>query len=290
MACNNYIGIFGGDKRQVYIASSLLSKGYYVYTYKLLEKIEHKNHASVSDLKELMNKCRVLIGPIPLTKDLVTISSGTADNSNSNTIAHYLNKEHMLIGGVIPSDIRMLCNEQGIFCFDLMESDKIAIMNAIATAEGIIMEAIKSSDFNLHKSNCLVLGYGRCGKVLAAKLKGLDAIVTIAARGEDDLAYAQAAGLFAVHIKDIKPLLPSFKFIFNTVPSLILDQEHLKKVSKDVVIIDIASAPGGVDFEYALNHGINAKLCLGIPGKVSPKTSADILVTEIEALMKEVIG
>lgn len=289
MACNNYIGIFGGDKRQVYMASSLLNKGYHVCTYKLFDKIEHKNHSAVNSLEELMAKCRVLIGPVPLTRDLVTISSGSAGNSSSRTIAHYLNKEHMLIGGLIPPDIRKLCDEKGVFCYDLMDSDKIAIMNAIATAEGTIMEAIKSSDFNLHKSNCLVLGYGRCGKVLAAKLKGLDANVTVAARSDDDLAYAQAAGFSVIHIKDIKPVLPSFHFIFNTVPALVLDQECLKKVSKDAVIIDIASAPGGVDFEYALNHGINAKLCLGIPGKVSPRTSADILVTEIEALMKEVI-
>lgn len=289
MAFNDNIGVFGGDKRQVYIASSLLNKGYSVFTYRLLDKIRHKNHFEVNDLRELMNKCRVLIGPIPLTSDLVTISSGSADNAGKS-ITHYLNKDHMLIGGVIPADIRKFCDEKGIFCYDYMNSDKIAIMNAIATAEGAIMEAIKSSDINLHKSKCLVLGYGRCGKVLAAKLKGLDAKVTIAARSEDALAYAQAAGLDAVHIKEIKPILSSFNFIFNTVPSLILDQECLKNVRKDVVIIDIASAPGGIDFEYAFNHGINAKLCLGIPGKVSPKTSADILVDEIETLMKEVIA
>lgn len=288
MACNN-IGIFGGDKRQVYIASSLLNKGYTVYSYKLLKKIDHKNHSEVNDLKELMHKCRVLIGPIPLTRDIVTISSGSAGNSNSQTIAHYLNKEHMLFGGLIPKEIRTLCDTKGIFCYDLMESDKVAVLNAIATAEGTIMEAIKSSEFNIHNSNCLVLGYGRCGKVLAAKLKGLDAKVTVAARNEDDLAYAYAAGFSIINIKDIKSALPYFQFIFNTIPALILDQDCLKKVSKDVVIIDIASAPGGVDFEYALNHGIKAKLCLGIPGKVSPKTSADILTAEIEALMKEVI-
>jgi len=287
MALN--IGIFGGDKRQVYMASTLLNKGYTVYTYKLFEKIEHKNHTALNSLEELMKKCRVLIGPIPLTKDLVTISSGSPGSSNDKTIAHYLNKEHMLIGGVIPKEIRVICEEKGVFCYDLMDSDKVAIMNAIATAEGTIMEAIRSSNINLHKSNCLVLGYGRCGKVLAAKLKGLDANVTVAARNEDDLAYAYASGFSAVHIKDIKSLLPSFHFIFNTIPALILDQECLKNVSKDVVIIDIASAPGGVDFEYALNHGINAKLCLGIPGKVSPKTSADILVNEIETLLKEVV-
>ena len=60
-----------------------------------------------------------------------------------------------------------------------MKMDDVAIYNAIATAEGAIMEAIKMQPINLHKSRCLVLGYGRCAKVLAAKLKGMDAQVTV---------------------------------------------------------------------------------------------------------------
>lgn len=289
MSNNKKLGIFGGDKRQVYVALSLLSKGYYVYTYRLVDQISHKNHTEVSGLDELMNKCQVLIGPIPLTRDLVTISDDTASDS-SKTIAHKLSKEHMLIGGMIPSDVSDVCNTKGVFCYDLMKSDKIAIRNAIATAEGTIMEAIKNSDKNLHQSNCLVLGYGRCGKVLAAKLKGLDAYLTVAARSEEALAYAHVAGFAIVNLNNIKPVLPTYHFIFNTIPSLVLDKEYLKLVSPDVVIIDIASSPGGVDYKYALNHGINAKLCLGLPGKVAPRTSADIIVTEIEFLMKERSG
>lgn len=289
MSNNKKIGIFGGDKRQVYMAKSLLDKGYYVYSYRLADQLVHKNHTVVYGLDELMNICPILIGPIPLTRDLVTISEDTACNSRK-TIAHLLNKEHMLIGGLIPSDVIDVCNSKGVFCYDLMISDKVAIRNAIATAEGTIMEAIKNSDINLHQSNCLVLGYGRCGKVLAAKLKGLDAHLTIAARSEDTLAYAQAAGFTTVNLNSIEAVLPTYNFIFNTIPSLVLDKESLKLVSPDVVIIDIASAPGGVDYKYALNHGINAKLCLGLPGKVAPRTSADIIVTEIEALMEERSG
>lgn len=286
---NKKIGIFGGDKRQVYMALSLLDKGYNLYSYKLANKISHKNHTEACGLDLLMKNSSVLIGPIPLTKDLVTISDSTACNSEK-TITHLLNKDHLLIGGMIPPDIISACNKKGVFCYDLMKSDKIAIMNAIATAEGTIMEAIISSDRNLHDSSCLVLGYGRCGKVLTSKLLGINANVTVAARDDDALAYAYATGASTVNLRDIKALLPSFHYIFNTIPALVLDQDSLKLVSRDVVIIDIASAPGGVDYEYALNHGINAKLCLGLPGKVAPRSSADILLTEIEALIKERSG
>lgn len=168
-----------------------------------------------------------------------------------------------------------------------MKSDKIAIKNGIATAEGAIMEAIRSSDINLHHSNCLVLGYGRCAKILAQKLQGLHAFVTVTARSEDALAYAEAAGHSSILLNNIKDHISSFDYIFNTIPSKILDIHILKLVSHHVTIIDIASAPGGIDYEYSKKHDINALLFLGIPGKVAPRSSANILVTETLAYLKE---
>lgn len=289
MTYDDKIGIFGGDKRYVYMALSLLDKNYHVCSFRLLNRIEHRNHTEACGLDELMKTCRIIISPIPLTKDLVTVSDGTFCSSES-IIAGLLNNNHIIVGGMIPPVIEAACKSKGAFCCDLMKNDRIAVMNAIATAEGAIMEAIKNSDINLHHSNCLILGYGRCGRVIADKLRGLSAVTIVADRDDNALAYASAAGHAVVRLMDIKSILPGCHYIFNTIPALIMDQEHLKLVSDNVVIIDIASAPGGVDYEYALNHGINAKLCLGIPGKVAPKASADILVAEIEALIKERSG
>jgi len=149
------------------------------------------------------------------------------------------------------------------------------------------MEAIAASDINLHASKCLVLGYGRCAKVLAAKLKALDSHVLVAARSAEALASAEAAGLSTVAFPYLKCILPSCDYIFNTVPSPILTHDCLDYVNKQVCIIDIASAPGGLDYSYAEKLHLNAKLCLGLPGKVAPKTSADILATTILTMIKE---
>lgn len=282
------IGIFGGDLRQVYMATEFLQKGYRVSTYRIIKPIAHENCSSVHSMNELFRRCNIVIGPIPLTRDLVSVASfKSASDLTADTLVDLLTKDHFLIGGIIPKEITRSCKDKGISYFDLMESEKIAVLNAIATAEGTIMEAIKSSDRNLHGSNCLVLGFGRCAKVLASKLKAMDAIVTVAARSKEALAYAEAAGHKTALLSDIRPLLPFYQFIFNTIPALVLDKSCLEHVDRNVTIIDIASAPGGVDFEYAMQQNLNAKLCLGLPGKVAPKTSADILVTEIIALMKE---
>jgi dipicolinate synthase subunit A len=168
-----------------------------------------------------------------------------------------------------------------------MSNEKITILNAIATAEGTIMEAILNSDRNLHRSKCLVLGYGRCAKVLAQKLKALDANVTVAARSKEALAYANSFGLNIIALSDLDKILPDCDYIFNTIPALILTKEKLNLIKQDSTIIDIASYPGGVDFDYAKKLNLTAKLCPALPGKVASKSSADILATEIIGYLKE---
>jgi dipicolinate synthase subunit A len=49
-----------------------------------------------------------------------------------------------------------------------------------------------------------------------------------------------------------------------------------------VTIIDIASAPGGVDFSAAQKMGISAFLCSGLPGKYAPASSASAIQKIIE--------
>lgn len=281
------LGIFGGDLRQVYLAEAFLKKGYHVFTYRTAAPVVHDNCIELYTLKELFDQCNVVIGPIPLTKDLVSVASANTPDLNVSSFSRLLTKDHTLIGGIIPTQIADDCATRGIPFFDYMKDEKITILNAIATAEGTIMEAIRGSDINLHGSTCLVLGFGRCAKVLAGKLKAMDAKVIIAARSEDALAFAEATGYQTTTLINMKKILPSCQFIFNTIPALILDKTNLPCVDPKVIIIDIASQPGGVDYEYALKHNLNARLCLGIPGKVSPRSSADILFTGIVTFMKE---
>lgn len=288
MSSGYEIGIFGGDNRQVFMAASFLKKGFPVATYSTLAPVIHENCTMLSSLTELFEQCRLLIGPIPMSRDSVTIYAEHAPEDLTLTnVSQLLTADHLLFAGVIPPFIIELCEVKGIYCHDLMKDERITVLNAISTAEGAIMEAIAASDTNLHGSKCLILGYGRCAKVLAAKLKALDAHVLVAARSLDALAYAEASGLSTITLPYIKCVLSSCQYIFNTIPSLILTKECLEYADQDVTIIDIASAPGGVDYTYAKERKLNARLCLGLPGKVAPKTSADILVTEICTLIKE---
>lgn len=68
-----------------------------------------------------------------------------------------------------------------------------------------------------------------------------------------------------------------YDIIFNTIPSIILDEQRLKLLKKNAIIIDLASNPGGIDFTKAKELGINARLELGLPGRVAPITSAEYI-------------
>ncbi len=299
MSYRYQIGIFGGDTRQAYMAASFSAKGCSTAVCRTPMESAPKDLAFLPSLQELFQSCQVLIGPIPFTRDQVTIYTASAAGTTAApspslpedmTVEHaagLLTEGHLLFGGVLPPSIIKACETKGIFFHDLMKDERIAILNAIATAEGTIMEAIAGSDRNLHGSKCLVLGYGRCARVLAAKLKALDAHVLAAARSTEAVAYAEAAGLSALFLPYIKCVLPSCDFIFNTIPAPILTPDCLDYVDKHTCIIDIASAPGGVDFTYAAKLGLNARLCLGLPGKVAPRTSSDILVSAIDSVIKQ---
>ena len=53
---------------------------------------------------------------------------------------------------------------------EYMQEDDTAYHNAVATAEGAVAEAILHSTINLCGAKSLLIGYGRCGKVLADRL------------------------------------------------------------------------------------------------------------------------
>jgi len=53
-------------------------------------------------------------------------------------------------------------------------------------------------------------------------------------------------------------------------------------MKKDSLIIDLASYPGGIDFEIAKELGIKTNWALGLPGKVSPKSVATYMMEKLK--------
>ena len=266
-------GILGGDFRYKILCELLKKDGYSV--------ISRKNPylKEEGDIESLFVGSDVIVAPIPCTKDGKNIFFGDDTLLSVRDMLSAMNRNgsEILIGGVINRDIRSYAAELGIRVYDFFDMEEVAVLNAIPTAEGAIQTAMQESNRTVFGSRALVLGYGRCGKILSKTLKGIGAKVSVTYRKEADRAYITAGGMNPIAFKELLSYIGDYDFIFNTVPAPVLDREMLKKTSKSTIIIDLAQAPGGTDFGYARDLNLKALYCPGLPGRVAPYTAAEIL-------------
>lgn len=283
MSVKEKISFIGGDKRQSYMAERLSKMGFKIMVYGLPLPRMLPEIKTASSMSEALDFGTIIIGPVPFSKNHKSIVSSIQGMDLSiQTFLAGLKESQLVAGGCFSPFIREFCEKHQIKLLDFMCLPEVCMRNAVATAEGAIAEAITRSPVNLHKNSCLVLGYGKCARVLACKLKGLDTKVTISARKPDALENAAAIGFETFSLKKLTDRISEFSFIFNTIPAMVLNKTVLEHANPETIIIDIASCPGGVDQEAVEKFGIQSALCLGLPGKYAPKTSADILT---EALL-----
>ncbi len=284
---NNFL-VIGGDLRIVKLVNMLADKNV-IYTYGLEKSKEVKSKENVIKCnkidKEVIQKNDLIIGPTPFSKDGINIYAPYSENEiNINDILQKCNKKH-LIAGSIKENVHKIADKNNIQVIDLIKNEKLAILNSISTAEGAIEVAMRETNFIIHGSNILILGFGRIGKVLAKKLQCMSANVTCAARKKEDLAWIKAYGYNPININEIGRELEQFDIIFNTVPHLILTKEKIKYLNKKCVLIELASRPGGIDRKEAGNYKIKVVEALALPGKVAPTTTAEFMKEAIYDLI-----
>lgn len=271
-------GILGGDYRYKILYDMLLNDGYSVKVYC------NKNiNTCVNTVDELLDSTDMIIGPIPSTKDNERIFITDCQDIKIDDFIEKMYRSDVKIfaAGVIGKKILEEAVKYNIKTFDFFESESVAVKNAIPTAEGAIQTAMEESDRTLFGSKALVLGYGRCGKILANILKGIGVNVSVTYRKDSDAAYISSYGYKGINLYEIKSFVSDFDFIFNTIPTMIIDREIIKRISKNCVVIDLAQAPGGVDFNFARDVNVKALYCPGLPGRVAPYTAAKIIKEEV---------
>ena len=69
----------------------------------------------------------------------------------------------------------------------------------------------------------------------------------------------------------------NFDIIINTIPTMIINKEILDSLNTNTLILDLASLPGGTDFEYAKSINIKTIHYLGVPAKVSSRSAANAI-------------
>lgn len=259
------VSLYGSDKRQL-----LLGKRFEEAKIPVTYCNEPDNIPEISTC-QVPPAGAVILLPVPCPDTLYEM------------ILSGLEPGHLILGGNLSAGFVEKCIQSGAKVYDYLKSPSVVIHNAVATAEGAICEAITHSPWNLHGSHSLVMGYGRCGSVLSHRLAGMGCHVTVSARDTAKTAQAETCGYEILHPETD---LSCFRFLFNTVPAPVVDRNMLRQLPPDITIIDIASAPGGCDFDYCRTHKISAYLCSGLPAKYAPKSSAEIIFRHIQEVFQ----
>ena len=313
------ISVIGGDLRIIRLIEMYIKDGVQIFSFGhekyFNNKTIDKNLKICNNLEEVISNSNIIISGMPLSKDKETVNAAFSDNiirleelknilmeeqksvltkkdqnklekiqtELGKTTENFVKNGKIVkrfIAGGIPEDFY----DTGIMNIDLLEYEKLTILNAIPTVEGTIKIVIEEREETIFDSNVLICGYGRIGKMLCDKFKDLGANVYCVARKEADLAWIREERYIPLTYKEIEKYGNKFDIIINTVPSLVIDRKELDCLKNNVLIVDVASNPGGINKEEAQAKGIKVITALGIPGKETPKTAAKFIKEIIDEL------
>lgn len=280
--------IIGGDMRQVKLAELLAVDGYTVSAF-AMDKVQSIWGVRRSDtLFEAVSGADCVVLPLPMSGREGYLNTPLTEKVHTiEEVLRCLSPTQLICAGRVDDKSAEMARTFGLTLFDYFKREELAVLNAVATAEGAIQLAMEETPITLCHAKVLVIGYGRVGKLLAHRLKGLGANVTVSARSFTDFAWISAYGYEAVNTLSLEGILSRFDIVFNTVPTRILGEDLLKELSPECLCMDLASKPGGMDFAAASKLGVKAIWALSLPGEVAPTTSGAIIRDTICNIIKE---
>ena len=273
MAHSLTFAVIGGDRRSFYVAKRL---GEYGFETKLfgLEKEE-----AYDPLIKIQADAVLL--PIPFTRDGIHIFAPES-------------KEKILISDVLSSvsanSLIFAGNVNDITdkrILDYGKRETFAIRNAVPTAEGALLLALQNGKRTVSGMRVAIIGYGKVAFATAKLFHAVDADITVFARKEQARVEAHMMGYTAKPLDELSACAGEYGLLINTAPARILNREILSKIQKDAWIMELASAPFGLDFEEAKNLGVHAELASGIPGRFFPETAGYAVADTVLELLRE---
>ena len=280
--------VIGGDLRNVKLAEAIRSDGNHVSLFGFKNAGFGSSLTEAEDLEAAVAGSDIVIGPLPCSNDNEILNAPFHDGRiHISDLFRIMKENQLFIAGRISGGIMQMAQSYDIRPIDILEREEMAVLNAIPTAEGAIQIAMEELPITLNGSNVLVLGYGRLGKVLAKMLSGIGSEVYVATRKYSDIAWLKAYGIKPVYMADLNRYLAGMELIINTIPGRVLDHGKLQLIGQECLVIDLASKPGGVDFEKAKQIGIKVIWALSLPGKVAPVTAAGYMKETIYNILQE---
>ncbi len=314
------VGVIGGDARQVTMVRSLSQAGYRLSVVGLgnatglpegvricggLSKLFEDAKTPAPECPKGGGGCRsFLILPLPASKDGDTVFCPLDPDIriSLSDVARMMNCNPglTLLGGCLPRDFLRVLDSEGLSSrvVDYYDREELQIRNARITAEGAVMMAMELTDTALLGSRAAVLGYGRIGQFLSRILLSLGVHVTVCARRAESLTHAEGDGCDTLQLaegsRSLHHICSGYDVIYNTVPVPLIGRSMLEDMDDHTLILDLASAPGGVDPEAARvlleqNRLSGPRLVRApsLPGKYAPETAGRIIADTVLNQLEE---
>ena len=225
----------------------------------------------------------MIILPVPITRDNIHINGTKNINFKEITFENFKNKKIFL--GSPTKEVKKMFSEQSLEYTDYSANISLATLNAVPTAEGAISVIIENTKTTVQGMNILITGYGKVAKPLAEKLQLLGASITIVARKNEQISQAISKGYTAVNYNFLPNIRKQFDVIINTPNAPIFSENIVKNIDSETIFIELASLPGGFDFNTKPYK--NIIYALGLPGKYAPKSAGEYIGKIIIQQLKE---
>jgi dipicolinate synthase subunit A len=218
----------------------------------------------------------------PYAQEKVYISEETLKVAKPNLL---------IIMGMASSKFRAIIESKGFSLKEYEGDDELMILRSRANAEGAVKIIMENTDFTIHKSNILLIGFGRTGQSLANLLIAMGANVLLAARNPVQRARAWEMGAVeTIPLEKIMDHIAKMDIVLNSVPVRLLNEEAFRKSQPHTLYIDISAPPGGIDWELLAKVGRKGVWGRGLSGKRAPKTAGQSQYVGIKRILINEMG
>ncbi len=280
--------VIGGDARNAALANMLAAEGITVYCSGFEHSPQLLTGVASTDPFTAVLMADTVILPMPPTVDGAVLNAplSTYKITLDDEFCEALRGKVVLAG--IAGKLKAVSDSYAkLNIFDYYANESFLLRNAQATAEGAAAELIVRYPRTICGSEILITGCGRISRFLAPLLRSFGGSVSIASRKAEDMAWTVSSGMKALSFTKAMRMAREFDIIVNTVPAMVINHSFVEGVSENAMLMDLASLPGGIDFEACEKKHVNAFRALGLPGKYSPLTAAEIIKDTIMLMLEE---
>ncbi len=286
------IAVLGGDWREIEVIKRFLDEGARVKVVGYPDLPELAGAERETPVFEALRGADVVVvgmGGLDVGGRVRTLDPDVTIALSEDVLEVIPQRAPLFVGAARPR-LKEFASRHGVTLVEVTEDDEVAVRNSIPTAEGAVQIAMEEMPITIHSCHAVVIGFGRVGITLSRVLLALGARTAVAARNLAQLARAEEMGASTVHLSSLVQATSDADVVFNTVPAIVLTDEVLKEMRPGSLIIDLASQPGGTDFQAAARYGVKTVHALGLPGKVAPRTAGRILADTLPQMIRREIS